>query len=57
VTGDVLTFSQSARITGQVDGNIRGANNNLTIMGTIGKNVMVFDETFTWSRAQRLEEA
>src|SRR5207249_11697642 len=47
VTGDVLTFSQSARVTGQVDGNIRGANNNLTITGTIGKNVMVFEETFT----------
>jgi cytoskeletal protein CcmA (bactofilin family) len=47
VTGDVLTFSQSTRINGQVDGNVRGANNNLTITGTVGKNVMVFEETLT----------
>ncbi len=44
ITGDAIIFGQSARINGQIDGNIRSASNNLTITGTVGKNVLVFDE-------------
>ena len=42
VTGDVFIFVQTGRIEGQVDGSVRGACNNITISGSVGRNLMAW---------------
>jgi cytoskeletal protein CcmA (bactofilin family) len=45
VTGDVIGFAQSVRVNGVVDGNVRIGCNNLTLSGTLGKNVLAFGDS------------
>jgi cytoskeletal protein CcmA (bactofilin family) len=42
VTGDVFLFVQTGRIEGQVDGSVRGFCNNVTISGTVERNLMAW---------------
>jgi cytoskeletal protein CcmA (bactofilin family) len=44
VTGDVICFARSVRISGQVDGNVRALTNNIAISGTVAKSVTTMNE-------------